>query len=117
MGIFSKKKQTEQLEVSGDSIEISDIIAPSLIEIKQNYLKLGERLCKSFFVFSYPRYLTTAWLSPIINVNFPLDISMHIHPVDSGSILRKLRKKVTEVQAEIEEREENCKPLTKTLKP
>ncbi|MEK7103957.1 MAG: DUF87 domain-containing protein, partial [Patescibacteria group bacterium] len=106
MGIFSKKKQTEQLEVGADSIEISDIIAPSLIEIKQNYLKLGERLCKSFFVFSYPRYLTTGWLSPIINVNFPLDISMHIHPVESGSILRKLRKKVTEVQAEIEEREE-----------
>jgi len=106
MGIFSRKKQTEQLEVSGESIEISDIIAPSLIEIKQNYLKLGERLCKSFFIFSYPRYLTTGWLSPIINVNFPLDISMHIHPVDSGSILRKLRKKVTEVQAEIEEREE-----------
>ena len=103
---FGKKKSTEKLEVSAQDIDIADIIAPSMIELKQNYLKLGERLCKSFFVFSYPRYLTTGWLSPIINVNFPLDISMHIHPVESGLILKKLRKKVTEVQAEIEEREE-----------
>ncbi|MDD4990372.1 MAG: DUF87 domain-containing protein [Candidatus Pacebacteria bacterium] len=103
---FFKKKPEEQLEVSAEEIEIADIIAPSLIEVKQNYLKLGERFCKAFFVFSYPRYLTTTWLSPIINVNFPLDVSMHIHPVESGAILKKLRKKITEVQAEVEEREE-----------
>ena len=90
---FFKKKSTEKLEVSAQDIDIADIIAPSMIELKQNYLKLGERFCKSFFVFSYPRYLTTGWLSPIINVNFPLDISMHIHPVESGLILKKLRKK------------------------
>lgn len=103
---FFKKKSGEQLEVKAEDIDIADIIAPSLVEIKQNYLKLGERFCKSFFIFSYPRYLTTGWLAPIINVNFPMDISMHIHPVESGLILKKLRKKVTEVQAEIEEREE-----------
>ena len=103
---FLKKQSNQTLEVSAQDIDIADIIAPSLVEIKQNYLKLGERFCKSFFIFSYPRYLTTGWLSPIINVNFPLDISMHIHPVESGLVLKKLRKKVTEVQAEIEEREE-----------
>ncbi len=103
---FFKKKSGEQLEVKAEDIDIADIIAPSLVEVKQNYLILGERFCKSSFIFSYPRYLTTGWLSPIINVNFPLDISIHIHPVESGLILKKLRKKVTEVQAEIEEREE-----------
>ncbi len=103
---FFKKKSDEQLEVKAEDIDIADIIAPSLVEVKQNYLVLGERFCKSFFIFSYPRYLTTGWLAPIINVNFPMDISMHIHPVESGLILKKLRKKVTEVQAEIEEREE-----------
>ncbi|MDO8524771.1 MAG: DUF87 domain-containing protein [bacterium] len=103
---FFKKKSEEQLEVKAEDIDIADIIAPSLVEIKQNYLILGERFCKSFFIFSYPRYLTTGWLAPIINVSFPMDISMHIHPVESGLILKKLRKKVTEVQAEIEEREE-----------
>ena len=85
---FFKKKSGEQLEVKAEDIDIADIIAPSLVEVKQNYLILGERFCKSFFIFSYPRYLTTGWLAPIINVSFPMDISIHIHPVESGLILK-----------------------------
>ncbi len=88
------------------AVEIADIVAPSSIEIKQSYLKLGERLARSFFVFSYPRYLSTGWLSPLINLSWSLDIAFHIHPMASGTVLRKLRKKVTDVQAEIAEREE-----------
>jgi len=107
MALFKKKEETfEELEKDPQEIEVADIIAPSLIEIKQSYLSLGERLAKSFFVFSYPRYLSTGWLSPVINLNSPLDLSFHIHPVDSGDILKKLRKKITDVQAEIAEREE-----------
>ncbi|MFH1841255.1 MAG: DUF87 domain-containing protein [Candidatus Nealsonbacteria bacterium] len=89
-----------------DVLRITDIIAPSSIEIKQNYLKLGEKLVKSFFIFSYPRYLSTAWFSPVINLDIPMDISFFIHPVESELILRQLRKRITEVQAEIMEREE-----------
>ena len=104
---FGKKEKTiEQVEVNFDEIKAEDIVAPSLIEIKQNYIKLGERMTKSFFVFSYPRYLTTSWLSPLINLDSPLDIALFIHPADSGSVLKRLRKKLTEVQAEISELEE-----------
>ncbi|MDP2951491.1 MAG: hypothetical protein Q8N55_03855, partial [bacterium] len=109
MSLFKRKDKQEtreELELNPQEIEIADIIAPALIEIKQSYLSLGERLAKSFFVFSYPRYLSTGWLSPVINVNTPLDVSMHIHPADSGEILKKLRKKITDVQAEIAERED-----------
>jgi len=67
---------------------------------------LGERLAKSFFIFSYPRYLSTAWFSPVINLDTPMDIGFHIHPIETGTILKQLRRKVTEVMAEIMEREE-----------
>ena len=104
---FKKEREPiEELEFKPEKILIEDIIAPPSVEISQNYLKLGERFCRTFFIFSYPRYLTTGWMSPAINLNYPLDISFHIHPVDSGTILRKLRKKVTEVQAELIERAE-----------
>ncbi|MBL7150849.1 hypothetical protein ISS86_02880 [Candidatus Microgenomates bacterium] len=101
---FKKKDEIEGVKFKPKEILLEDIIAPSLIEVSQNYLKLGERLCKTFFVFSYPRYLSTGWMSAAINLNYPLDISFHIHPVNSGQILRKLRKKITEVQAELIER-------------
>ena len=67
---------------------------------------MGERMSKSYFIFSYPRYITTGWLSPIINLNYPMDVSFFFHPVSSEKILKQLRRRVTEVQAEISEREE-----------
>ncbi|MBZ9578157.1 DUF87 domain-containing protein [Patescibacteria group bacterium] len=103
---FKKKPEIPEEFFAEEPIGIADIVAPSFIEIKQNYLKIGERFAKSYFIFSFPRYLSTGWLSPIINLNVPMDISFHLHPIASERILRKLRKRVTEVQAEIAEREE-----------
>jgi type IV secretory pathway VirB4 component len=104
--ILKKKTKIPENLLLKDELKITDIVAPSFIEIKQNYIKIGEQFAKSYFVFSYPRYLSTGWLSPVININIPMDISFQLHPVPNEKILRKLRKRVTEVQAEISEREE-----------
>lgn len=101
-----KEKTTLELEFKPEEILIKDIVAPPSVEINQNYLKLGERFSKTFFIFSYPRYLSTGWMSPVINLSHPLDIAFHIHPIDSRTILKQLRKKITEVEAELIERKE-----------
>ncbi len=104
---FLQPKKPELPELTfGEPINVKDIVAPPFIEITQNYIKLGERFAKTFFVFSYPRYLSTAWMSPLINLDTPFDISIFIFPADVGEVLRQLRKKVAEVQSEIIEREE-----------
>ncbi len=104
---FLKTKREDREKIfEAPEIGIKDIIAPSSIAISADYLKLGKRFVKSFFIFSYPRYLSTAWFSPIINLDTPMDIGFHVHPIETGQILKELRKRVTEVQAEIMEREE-----------
>jgi type IV secretory pathway VirB4 component len=102
---FKKRKKFPEELFGEDIISLNDIIAPPAIEINQNFLRLGERFAKTYFIFSYPRYLSAVWLSPIVNLNYPLDISFYLHPVESERILKQLRKRVTEVQAEIMERE------------
>ncbi len=104
LDIPQKKSSTEEEE--DDFFEIKDIIAPSFIEEKQGELKIGEKTSRSFFVFSYPHYLTSGWLISIINLNAPMDIAFFIHAVDTTQVLKKLRKKLTEVQAEIMENED-----------
>ncbi len=84
----------------------SDIIAPASIKVAPDYIDMNGRLTRSFFVFSYPRYLYAAWLAPVINLDVPLDVSMFMHPIDTGTILKQLRRKVTEVQSEIMEKED-----------
>jgi len=99
------EKIEEQTEIK-KGIGTGDIVAPSYIKIEQNYLVLGEQFAKTFFIFSYPRYLSVGWLSPAINLTYPFDISIHLNPVNSGSILKELRRKVTNIQAELIERAE-----------
>ncbi|MFH1180831.1 MAG: DUF87 domain-containing protein [bacterium] len=102
---FPKKQKTSPKIFEAPPIDLKDIIAPSSIVLSSDYLKLGQRLAKSFFIFSFPRYLNTSWFSPIVNLDTPMDIGLHINPSDTGHILKQLRRKVTEVQAEIAERE------------
>jgi len=104
--ILGKKEDLTEKIFQEESFDVRDIIAPPYIGVMQDHIKLGERFAKSFFVFSYPRYLNTGWFSPVINLNTPMDIAFFIHPVTSELILKKLRKKITEVSSEILEREE-----------
>ena len=87
-------------------LSIQDIIAPPSIKVTGANLQFGERIVKTFFIFSYPRYLSTAWFSPVINLDVPMDISFFAHPADTSEILKELRKKITAVQAEMMERQE-----------
>ena len=105
--LLGKKQEdlTDQI-FQEEAFDVKDIIAPPYIGVMQDHIKLGERFAKSFFVFSYPRYLNTGWFSPVIDLSTPMDISFFIHPVGSELILKKLRKKITEVSSEILEREE-----------
>lgn len=83
-------------------VSIKDVIAPEAIEVDFSYLKIGNSYVQTLFVAGYPRFVTANWLSPLINFNHSLDISMHIFPVDGKSIMDDLRRKITEMEAEIQ---------------
>ena len=82
-------------------LELKDIIAPSALQIESNSIRLGEKVARTFFVISYPRFLSDNWFSPIINLDKIFDVSISIHPIDTTLILRQLQKKITEVQSQI----------------
>jgi len=88
---------------------IKDLIAPSAMRISTNHLQIGETYARTLFIIAYPRYLHTNWFSPIINLDFPMNISMFIHPVDTAEILKTLRKTTTQVQSQIHIEEEGGK--------
>src|SRR3989344_5174520 len=87
-------------------LDIQDVIAPHALKIDPRELNLGEKIARTFFVVSYPRFLTTGWFSPIINMDKVIDIAIYVHPLDTNEILRKFQKKVAEVQSQIAMREE-----------
>ncbi len=87
-------------------LELKDVIAPSALKVTPRELHLGDKIARTFFVISYPRFLSESWFSPIINLDKMFDISIFIHPLETGEVLRKFQKKVAEVESQINEREE-----------
>lgn len=80
---------------------IQDTIAPSAIEVDFSFIKIDDTYIRTLFVTGYPRYVTANWLSPLINFNHSLDVSMFIYPSDSKDTLESLRHRIAEMEAEI----------------
>ena len=89
-----------------NTLDLKDIIAPSALKISPKELNLGEKIVRSFFVISYPRYLGESWFAPIINLDRVFDVSIFIHPIETSRVLKQFQKKVAEVQSQIHTREE-----------
>ncbi len=83
------------------SISIKDLIAPASFKITPGYLMLGEKFVRTIFVINYPRYISVGWFSPIINLNSAFDVAMFFYPVKSSVILKQLKKKVGNIEAQI----------------
>ncbi|MGL5831383.1 MAG: hypothetical protein ACRCZE_04520, partial [Candidatus Altimarinota bacterium] len=78
---------------------VRDLIAPSSMDIQYDHLRVEGMYARSFIVYSYPRYLDTNWLSPVINLDVTMDIAQFIYPIESSKIMKILTKKVTQMQS------------------
>ena len=109
--IFGKKEEKPIVSILPQEIyeagvlELKDIIAPSALKITPKEINLGEKVGRTLFVISYPRFLDGSWFAPIINLDKVFNVSIVIHPIDTAKILNHFRKKVAEVQSQINERE------------
>ena len=114
--LFGKKKNDKEANASvltilpeqiyeSANLELQDVIAPSALKIGPKSLDLGDKIARTFFIISYPRFLSDNWFSPIINLDKIFDVSIFVHPIDTSLALRQFQKKVAEVQSQINVRE------------
>lgn len=82
-------------------ISVLDQIAPADWLTSSGYLQFGPVYARTLFVYTYPRYLGTNWLSPIINYDITADIAMYIYPLKSGEVMTDLRKRVGQIESTI----------------
>lgn len=99
----TQSKELKQLEkfVHAGETTLLDVISPAAFTITPNYLELNNLFVKTFFVFTYPRYLNTNWLSPVINFDIPMDISMFIYPVETREVMGQLRRRQTQLESSL----------------
>lgn len=113
MGMFGKKdpdvntgellKQQQQEEAEAiyrqGIVTMRDLIAPPSFEVESSHVRIGNRYARTLYVYGYPRQIFTGWISPIINLDEIIDISIFIYPVESQIVLENLKKKVGQLEA------------------
>ena len=98
MALFGRKQSIIPTDIQPKTLD--DLLAPSAISISSNYLQIGSQFARTLFVVTYPRYLNTNWFSPVINMDRPIDVSIFVHPQDTGNILKQLRDRLGRLEAQ-----------------
>lgn len=97
-----KKQLMEAEKLFKEGIaSIRDLIAPSAYEVAFDHVKIDGMYAQTFFVYTYPRYIETNWLTPIINYDVTMDVSQYIYPISSAEIMKVLKRKVAQLQSSI----------------
>lgn len=114
--LAEKKKRLEEMEAEANAgkrlsevektyreglTTLKDLIAPASLNFTGAYFELNGKFARSFFVLAFPRYLSSNWLSFIINAEGALDVSIFIYPIDAETILKKLKSKVGEIGSQM----------------
>ncbi|MCK9439043.1 DUF87 domain-containing protein [Patescibacteria group bacterium] len=83
------------------ALSVRDLISPASFKVNPTYLMLGQKFLRTIFVITYPRYISVGWFAPIINLNECFDVSMFFYPVKSAIILKQLKSRVGNLEAQI----------------
>jgi len=97
----AEKPRFEPVKALKNGVPPDDIIAPGESEMDFDHIKIGDVYFRTLFVAGYPRFVVPGWMEPIINFNHSLDLSFYVYPVEGRTILDDLRRKITEMEAEI----------------
>ena len=76
-----------------------DLVSPSAMEEARGHLAVDGRLSRVLALTDYPRHVTPNWLGRLIDGGEPLDLSLHLEPLDSGDAVRGLTQRLVELQS------------------
>lgn len=76
-----------------------DHLAPAAIEASRSHLVIDGRYVRVLGLSDYPRYVHPNWLARLVDFDEPLDLSIHVDPLDSATTVRRLTHKLVELQS------------------
>lgn len=91
-------KKTQQ-EIEKSSASMLDFVAPASFTVTPNWIQINNLYLKTLFVYSYPRFLNSNWLSPVINYDITMDVGIHISPLDSNIFLDRMKRQAGRLES------------------
>src|SRR5437764_7643484 len=78
---------------------LADLLAPAAVEVTRDHLRLEYQYARVLVVVGYPRTVVPGWLTPLLEFEHPIEVSFHIHPLETASIVKLRSHKLVQLQS------------------
>ena len=69
---------------------LADLLAPAAVEVARDHVRLEYQYARVLVVVGYPRTVAPGWLTPLLEFEHPIEVSLHVHPLETASIVKLL---------------------------
>jgi len=78
---------------------VADITAPAAMAETRAEVTIDRTASRVLALTDYPRHVSPNWLGPLIDFDEPMDLSLHLEPLDTGDVVRMLTHRLVELQS------------------
>ena len=90
-------------EYTANISDFKSHIAPSYWEYKSNLMNVSGILWKTYYTQRYPTYIDALWTRDLMSMHAKRDMSFFIYPEDDAAMQAMLKRKSTQIKAELNE--------------
>ena len=76
-----------------------DLVAPAAMEETRSHVALESGLRRALALTDYPRHVAPNWLGRLVDLDEPLELSLHIEPLDPAAAIRRLTQRLVELHS------------------
>ena len=103
-GLFKTKKRSEtgpvDLTVFGGQPDANDIIVSDGAIIGMDYIRIGERYVRTYFVIQLPSEIFVTWLEEIYRMG-DVDVTVHMYPGENHAVVKELTHRITQYESQL----------------
>jgi conjugal transfer ATP-binding protein TraC len=94
-----RRRPPDGRRFAGGTRSVADLIAPAAVEIRRDHLRLDRQFVRTLVVTGYPRTVSPGWLSPLIDFEEPIEISLHLYPLETAHMVSTLSHKMVQLHS------------------
>jgi type IV secretory pathway VirB4 component len=78
---------------------LADLLAPAAVEVARDHLRLEYQYARVLVVVGYPRSVVPGWLTPLLEFEHAIELSLHVQPLETATIVKLLSQKLVQLQS------------------
>jgi len=95
----ASRPNVDQLRFARGIRSVADLIAPAALEVARDHLRLDTQFARTLVVTGYPRTVSPGWLAPLIDFEEPIELSLHLHPLQTAQMVSTLSHKLVQLHS------------------